>query len=132
MYRYFCPSCHTGLSPQSHVVLGARKGKRRGLVILNPEPGNYEVFASDSLELVYGDIIDFFCPVCQAELRSNADDRLVRVRFRGDDGQTGAVSFSRIFGEHATYLVTEDRIRTFGESAGTYGACNFFGEGADR
>jgi hypothetical protein len=48
----------------------------------------------------------------------------VSLRFR--------VSFSRIFGEQATFLRASDGVDRYGEHAERYEGVNFFGEAADQ
>ena len=73
--------------------------------------------------------MDFSCPICQAVLRSAADKNLVQLSFKSDQGDEGFVTFSRVYGEHATYFVEKGKLRSFGENVGLYGDVNFFGEG---
>ncbi len=75
--------------------------------------------------------MSFFCPVCQADLKSCVDKNLARIDFKQSNGTEGKVNFSRIFGEEATYFVTQEQVRSFGSNAEIYGAVNFFGEGLD-
>jgi hypothetical protein len=129
IYHYFCPSCMTELNPRGDVVLTGMKGKKRGLVLLNPEPGNYQAYVATALGLKIGDKIDFLCPVCQAAMKSPADKNLVQLAFKSDRGDEGVVTFSRVYGEHATYFLERGKVRSFGENAALYGDLNFFGEG---
>jgi hypothetical protein len=128
-YHYFCPSCSTELNPHQDVVLTGGKGKKRGLVLLNPEPGNYQAHVAKVLGLKAGDKVDFACPICQATLRSPVDKNLVQLSFKSDLGDEGFVTFSRVYGEHATYFIENGKVRSFGENAALYGDINFFGEG---
>ena len=127
---YFCPKCETTLNPNVKVVLVAANGDKRGLVLMSPQPGNYQIFTSDNLEIKKGDLLEIFCPVCGANLRSHVDRHLAEISFRTSQGEEGRVDFSRVAGEHATYIITAEEIRSYGENAGVYGARNFFGEGA--
>ncbi len=127
--EYFCPSCRTTLNPNVKIVLTASWGEQRGLVLLSPQPGNYQAFISKELAPPEGARLSFSCPVCQASLHSTVDKNLAELGYRTSHGETGSVDFSRVCGEHATYFVNEDDVRAFGENAGVYGARNFFGEG---
>ena len=125
---YFCPKCGTTLNPNLKVVLTAVKGKKRGLILLSPQPGNYRVFASETLELEEGDRVTLLCPVCHEDLKSKVNGNLVEMIYRDTRGEEGRVNISRNYGEHATYFVTQEEVRSFGDDADEYGACNFFGE----
>jgi hypothetical protein len=128
-YHYFCPTCMTELNPRGDVVLTGAKGKKRGLVLLNPEPGNYQAYVAKALGLKNGDIVDFCCPVCQKPLKAAASKNLVKLSFKSDQGEEGFVTFSRVYGEHATYFLENGKVRSFGANAALYGDLNFFGEG---
>ena len=59
-------------------------------------------------------------------------ERLVDLLSRaGEDDPPVRVSFSRIHGEHATFLMADDRVDRFGEHADRYDNLNFFGEAKD-
>jgi len=124
---YSCPRCRATLNPNVKVILLATNRGRTGLVLLDPQPGNYEVLRAPELELEEGDRVEFRCPVCRATLESAASENLAELLFRDEEGNEGRVDFSRIYGEHATYLVTREEVLSFGEDAGHYRG-NFFGE----
>lgn len=126
---YFCPKCETTLNPNVKIVLVAANGGKRGLILLSPQPGNYQIYTSENLEIEKGDLLEIFCPVCDVNLHSHVDPHLAEVSFRTSQGGEGRVDFSRIAGEHATYIITAKEVRSYGENAGVYGALNFFGEG---
>jgi hypothetical protein len=129
---YSCPECSAVLNPNVKVILRASKGKRQALLLLSPRPGNYQVLGAEALGIARGDRVSFSCPVCHADLASAANRNLVELRFADEGGATGRVDFSRVFGEHATYVVTREQVRSYGEDAAAYGKVNFFGEGSDR
>ena len=129
---YFCPRCKATLNPNVKIILAMAKGKRRNLILLSPRPGDYSVITPPEVTMRRGDEIEFLCPVCGANLRSEADPRLVEIGFQLEDGSHGRVDFSRRYGEHATYFVTKERIRSYGEDAALYGAANFFGAGGEQ
>ncbi|GAB4376199.1 MAG: hypothetical protein Kow0062_16150 [Acidobacteriota bacterium] len=128
---YYCPKCQATLNPNVKIILSARKGTRQGLVLLSPRPGEYDAIAAEELALEPGDKVEFFCPLCRADLTSRADDNLAELGYRGDRGEEGRVDFSRIFGEHATYFVSKGEVRSFGAHASHYSDANFFGEWGD-
>mgnify|MGYP006291422875 CR=1 FL=1 len=129
---YHCPRCGTRLNPNVKIILKAEIGDRRGLLLLSPQPGNYQIIASESLRPVEGEMTDLFCPMCQVNLVSEVDDHLAELAYKTDQGGEGRVVFSRVFGEHATYVLNEESVRSYGENAGAYSASNFFGEGGEE
>lgn len=126
---YFCPSCGATLNPSAKVILTARKEQVEGLILLSPQPGNYQVIAADELDLRPGDLLELRCPVCRHGLISPVNGNLAEIGFRMTNGAEGRVRFSRRFGEHATFFVTREEIRSYGEHADVYSALNFFGSG---
>jgi hypothetical protein len=129
---YFCPECKATLNPSVKLILALRRGHRRGLALFSPQPGNYAVILPPEVTLRRGEEVDFFCPACQASLTSEANPHLAEIGFRLEDGTRGRVNFSRRYGEHATYFVTKEWIRAYGENAALYGETNFFGAGAQE
>ena len=129
---YFCPECRAILNPSVTLILTMARGRRRSLILLSPQPGNYSVIVPDDVTLRQGDEVDFFCPACAKNLRSEANAHLAEIGFRLEDGTKGRVNFSRRYGEHATYFVTNEQIRSYGENAAVYGDANFFGAGGEQ
>ena len=129
---YFCPACRATLNPGRTLILTFAKGKRRSLILLSPRPGDYSVVLPNNVVLRQGDEVEFFCPVCGASLRSEAHKHLTEIGFQLEDGTKGRVNFSRKYGEHATYFVTKEQVRSYGENAGAYGRANFFGAGGKK
>lgn len=129
---YFCPTCKATLNPNVKIILTMARGRRRNLILLSPRPGDYSLIVPPEVSMRRGDEVEFFCPVCGVNLRSEANPHLTEIGFRLEDGTRGRVDFSRRFGEHATYFVTKERIRSYGEDAAAYGAANFFGAGGEQ
>jgi RNase P subunit RPR2 len=126
---YFCPTCKAILNPNVKIILTLSSGRRRSLILLSPQPGNYSVILPSDVALRRGEEVDFFCPACGTSLRSEANPHLAEIGFRLEDGTRGRVNFSRKYGEHATYFVTKEWVRSYGENAAIYGDANFFGAG---
>ncbi len=128
--NYFCPKCRAVLNPNVKIILAAYRTNKRGLVLLSPQPGNYQAIVSDELPLSAGDLVEFHCPVCSELLTANHDENLVGLAFRFTTGLQGKVFFSRRYGEHATYFVTDDDVQSYGEHVADSGL-NYFGAGKD-
>ncbi len=129
---YFCPECGATLNPNVNLILTMAKGRRRNLILLSPQPGNYSIILPGDVSLRRGEEVEFFCPACSTNLRSEANTHLTEIGFRLKDGTKGRVNFSRKYGEHATYFVTKEQIRSYGENAAIYGDANIFGAGGER
>jgi hypothetical protein len=126
---YYCPHCRKLLNPGTKVIFLVENGPELELVLLSAKLGDYSVVASRSMKLLDGAIYTFRCPLCRADLTSNIDNKLVELLSRSDDDDSPVrVSFSRIHGEHATFLMADDGVDRFGEHADRYANLNFFGE----
>jgi len=129
---YFCLKCQSTLNPGVKLILTMAKGRRRSLILLSPRPGDYSVILPEGVILRTGDEVEFFCPACSASLCSEVNEHLAEIGFRLEDGTRGRVNFSRRYGEHATFFVTKEQVRAYGENAAIYGDANFFGAGGER
>lgn len=129
--HYTCPKCQATLNPNVKIIMTAKKNKRRGLILFSPQPGNYNAYIPSDLNLKKGDLVQLFCPICGESLTSKLNKNLAEINFHLDNGNSGRVTFSRRYGEHASYFVTDETVRAYGDSSQRYGAMNFFGERLD-
>ncbi len=128
-FRYHCPHCRGLLNPGTKVIFVIERGQDRGLLLLSPELGDYAVVLAESFPLVPGSIYDFRCPICHHDLTSAVNRNLVEILWREPDGSESRVDFSRVAGEHATFVCGPQGMRSFGEHAERYESVNFFGVG---
>jgi hypothetical protein len=129
MNRYYCPHCKALLNPGTKVIFVIGHGGKRGLLLLSPELGDYAVVMAESIPIEQGRLYYFQCPVCHLDLTSSLDQNLVEIVCREPDGTRSLVDFSRVAGEHATFVRGPGGLRSFGEHAARYESVNFFGEG---
>ncbi|MHC5036453.1 MAG: hypothetical protein ACYTHM_03995 [Planctomycetota bacterium] len=127
--RYRCPHCKAILNPGTKVIFRVARGKRAALILLSPQVGNYNVILPEDFVLKEGEKTTFFCPVCREELTSPLNPLFNQVLRDRPEGGYDRVEFHRVFGKHATFVVTEDEVRAFGEDAPRYRNVNFFGAG---
>jgi len=126
--NYHCPHCNRVLNPGTKVVLLIDNDGDRELILLSPELGDYTVVYPLSFEPQLGRRYTFLCPVCQTDLASVADDRLVELDAETDDGRSERVGFSRVYGERATFVGSgPDHVTLYGDHATRYEVPNFFG-----
>ena len=126
---FFCPHCTKLLNPHKKVIFLVEDGNEFELVLLSAKLGDYSAVHSRSVQFVEGAAYTFRCPVCRADLTSSINNRLVDLVTReNEDGQDMRVSFSRVHGEEATFLMADDGIDRFGADASRYDEVNFFGE----
>lgn len=128
---YYCPHCRKLLNPGQKVVFLVENGTDRELVLLSAELGDYSVVHSRAMSFVEGKVYTFRCPLCQSDLTSALDDKLVDILTEDDDQALLRVSFSRVFGEQATFLRTQAGVDRFGKHTARYEGLNFFGVAAD-
>jgi hypothetical protein len=128
---YSCPHCQATLNPGTKVVLRAQREGTQGLFLFSPRPGNYDVIVPDGFALKQQDVVTFGCPVCGAVLTSVHDPAMAEIAFTSANGVSGTVAFSRVAGRHASYFITAERVRSYGEHAEDRGL-NFWGAGPER
>jgi hypothetical protein len=129
--EYSCPHCEKLLNPGSEVVFVVEHQGERAIVLLSATLGDYSTKCPPNLSVEPGTLCTFRCPLCNADLTSSLDEKLVDIVARTDDGGSVRVSFSRVYGERATFVFAEDKVERYGEHASRYDGLNFFGEAAD-
>ena len=128
---YFCPHCRRMLNPGTKVIFLVENGDNRELMLLSAKLGEYSAVYSRSMKFEEGKVYTFRCPMCRSDLTSSLDENLVDILTESDEDIMVRVSFSRVFGEQATFLRAPDGVNRYGEHASRYEGVNFFGEAAD-
>jgi hypothetical protein len=125
--RFFCPHCQAMLNPVADIVLVARFGGVVGLMCFNPEPGVYRFHGDEKLagRLAQGDEVEFSCPVCRADLAARSADKLVEIGFVTPDEKVRVARFSRVCGEHATFVSDGETVDAYGEHIDRYRGIDF-------
>ncbi len=120
--NFLCPKCKGHLNVADHIILSAKREKgERGLLLLHPELGNYQVVHHPSFSYDEGEKLDFCCPLCHARLTSHKHDNLANVLMVDHkDHKKYEIIFSKLAGERATYKVLADFVETFGEDSANY------------
>lgn len=113
---YRCPHCESVLNRNTTIMLYGSCGGEQIMIGFHPKPGNYEVMLPPGHELEPGSVWTFSCPSCSRNLESDLSSQLCcldmvahNVRHR--------VYFSRVAGEHATFVISAEGIETHGEHA---------------
>ena len=109
-WNYRCPSCEARLDPGRAIVLVAAHGDQRILIGFHPKPGTYDVYLPPGVDAEDGTLWNFYCPVCHADLATAEDVNLCELELWVDDAPV-RILFSRIAGEHATFIVYGGRVR---------------------
>lgn len=124
---YLCPHCRAVLNPNVKIIFVVDDGKRRGLILLSAKPGDYNMIVDPSFTLADGSLANFHCPVCDKSLTSPVNENFVEILLDQGGPRPSTVEFSRIFGEHATFIIDGKELTSFGEDADDFDDVNFFG-----
>ena len=125
---YLCPFCKSQLRANRKIVFSAElEDGRKGLVLLEPELGNYRTITHPSFDIKLGCTIEFFCPICHENLAAkDVDNHLARVLMVDGNNKESEILFSKIVGEKCTYKINNGDIEAYGEDSDIY--TNHFGE----
>ena len=126
--NYSCPHCEAYLRIWNNIILTARYdgGNKRGIILLNPDLGNYSCTMHTEMNISEGEKIELLCPVCHMSLTAyDINENLVRVIMSDESGQQFDVYFSRICGEQSTFKISDNNIiAKFGKDDSHY--VNYF------
>jgi hypothetical protein len=128
---FLCPHCGGVLNPNVKIVLRAEYEGHRGLFLFSPQPGNYDAIIPESFHIKRKAQVRFSCPICSKDLTSNRDRTMAEIHFQSSSGAEGTVAFSRVYGHHATYFITDEEVKSFGEHHDE-DRMNFWGAGPRR
>ena len=128
-WKYLCPHCKAVLNPNVKIVLAARRGKTRGIILLSPRLGDYKVICDDDFatKVQAGELVQLSCPACASDLTSKVSHKLAEIELHQPGHQVKRVQFSRVQGEQATFILNGERVVPYGEDALLYDTVNFFG-----
>jgi hypothetical protein len=115
-WTYSCPHCEAMLNPDETVVLIGECGPHRILIGFHPQPGTYRAYLPPGFEIQEGSMWDFSCPVCSRSLVTDAAPELCALDM-ATQGVRHRLFFSRIAGEHATFVITAEGAEKFGRDS---------------
>jgi hypothetical protein len=121
-WEYSCPTCHSMLNPGTMVILIASHEETRAMIGMHPKPGKYDIYLPPGVVTENGDKWGFACPICHESLQTREDPNLCELVLKVD-GDPLRILFSRIAGEHATFIVHADTMNLkeqHGEDASRY------------
>ena len=127
--EYICPKCHGYLKVNVKIIFIAQKEDgKKGIILLNPDLGDYKRIVHSSLKLKDGERLTFFCPICHSDLSAiEINKNLARIIMTDENGTEYKILFSEIQGEKCSYRICKKEIEAFGEDSSTY--MNYFGSG---
>ena len=116
---YICPKCKGHLNIGDYLVFATKTQKKhRGLLMMSPVVGEYKYIHHEKFQLEKGEMVDFECPICQADLTSakNKDHAMI-LMVGEEDSAEYELFFSKIAGNQSTYLMAHGGIESFGNDA---------------
>lgn len=96
------------------------KDHRVGLLSLHPELGNYTVRKHRDFDFEEGDELDFYCPICHAELASKLHSNLAKIVMVDENYNEFEILFSKKAGERSTYKIEGETMEIFGDDSAEY------------
>ena len=122
MYNDFlCPKCNGQLNVGDVLIFISKiNDESNGLLLLDPELGNYTVMNHKLFHISRGEAVEFSCPICQENLTSDIDDSLVLIFLQDEKHVQHNILFSKVNGEKCTYKITGDNLESFGEDSANY------------
>ena len=121
--KFKCPFCHAHLRVRENIIFRVEtKDHQKGILLLDPEFGNYSYISAPDMKFENGEKLIFYCPVCSEDLTAkHININLINVAMVDKDGIEYDVYFSSIAGEHSTFKIQkEDIVERYGEDYSAY------------
>lgn len=122
--NYVCPDCRSYMRVWNNIIFSVKSctEDKRGLLLLNPELGNFEFISHPKVDFKRMDCLEFFCPVCGADLKAtDINKNLARVIMIDENQTEYDVYFSRLQGEHSTFKISNgDIVEKYGKDSSSY------------
>lgn len=118
---YLCPHCHGCISLDEKIIFSVRTPDFKvGLISLQTELGKYSVHKHNGFEFDEGDELDFYCPICHAELASTVHANLAHVVMIDEKNNQFEIYFSKTAGKKSTYKVIGETMEIYGDDSAEY------------
>ncbi len=115
-YDYYCPKCDKMLSENSKVIFNVRRDNNEKIkMFLDPKPGSYKIHCQPETNFSLNEQVDFHCPHCEENLKSDKYSKFVEIVLKVTDNVLFDVFFSRVYGDHKTYVGIEDFEEEYGQ-----------------
>ena len=93
-YNFICPKCKGQLRIGEQIIFSTKTDKgASGLILLNPEVGDYKVLHHPTYKFEQGESIDFYCPICHTNLTSKLHGNLAEVKMIDEDAKEYKILF---------------------------------------
>lgn len=121
-HDFLCPYCKGKLNVGGYIIFSAKTHDgKAGLILLSHKVGDYKTVRHPSFKIKKGELTDFRCPICHADLAALEFNRnLVKLLMTDDNRTVYEVVFSGIEGEHCTYVLHDKELEAFGENSQKY------------
>ena len=120
-YDYYCPKCDEMLSENNQVIFNIqRKNNEKIKLFLDPRPGSYDIKCEPETTFELTEKVDFYCPHCEGNLESDKYSKFIEIILKVTDKVIFDVFFSRIYGDHTTYVGIEDFEEEYGEKIASH------------
>ena len=114
-YDYYCPKCDEKLSKKNQVLFFIQRDNMELVKLyLDPKPRSYKYKCEPWIDFQENEIVDFICPHCNVNLESDKYSNFVKIVLKVTDNVLFDVFFSRVYGDHRTYVGIEDFEEEYG------------------
>jgi len=121
MHDFVCPKCKEHIRVGDNIIFKVKNSRKQsGLLLLNPQIGNYTSVKHPSFEIRTGESLEFYCPLCNTSLISDIHKNLAHVILIDKSGEGHDVYFSQVVGEHSTFETDGESVHIAGDDAGRY------------
>ena len=118
---YMCPKCKGHLNAAGYIIFSTKnKRNKKGLILLSPDVGSYTYKHHNNYNFEPGEMVDFFCPICQTDLRSSKNPEYAGITMIDHQNMEYEVLFSRKEGVKSTCVFSNEEVEMFGEDAMDY------------
>ena len=115
-WTYSCPQCRAVLNRDETIMLHGSCGEEEIIIGFHPAPGNYRISVPPGYQIEPGSRWDFSCPSCRESLVSELSPDLCCIEMVTMNIRH-KVFFSRVSGEHATFVISAEGVEEHGEHA---------------
>jgi transcription initiation factor IIE alpha subunit len=114
-YDYYCPKCDEKLNKNNQVLFNiTRMDSSLVQLFLDPKPRSYKYKCKPWVDFEENEVVNFTCPYCDSSLTSEKYPNFIKITLKVTEKVLFDVFFSRIYGDHRTYVGIEDFEEEYG------------------
>lgn len=119
--NYLCPHCNGYISMGENIFFSVRTPNFKvGLISLHTKVGKYTIDKHNGFDFKDGEVLDFYCPICHAELAAEAHSNLAKIVMIDEKNNQFEILFSKTAGKKSTYKVIGETMEIFGDDSAEY------------